>query len=128
MHQRPVVLHALLFGAAAHLAVLRSPRPSLEDPVRLHHKFQTIQLLHEELKTPEKTPLDEVLLAMLCLAANELETVASLLKMKSRLPFNSPLRSFQWLDVYGSVSLIFGLIRWPCDRCRRGGVESTRSK
>lgn len=99
-------MHALLFGAAVHMDVLRSPRLSLDNPVRLYHKVQTMRLLKEELKSPEKAPLDAVLLAILCLATNEVETVVNNIKPKVRSPFNSPLTSAQWLDIYGSISHI----------------------
>ena len=104
--------------------VLRSPRLSLDNPVRLYHKVQTMRLLKEELKTPEKTPLDEVMLAVLCLAANEVETVANNMKGKIRSPFNSPLTSAQWLDVYGSITHIPAhTVAMRSLVCRRGGLE-----
>lgn len=118
------MMHALLFGAAVHMDVLRSPRLSFDNPIRLHHKVQTMRLLKEELKSPEKTPLDEVLLAVLCLAANEVETMANNMKQRIRSPFNSPLTSAQWLDVYGSITHISAhtmAMRSLVDR--RGGLE-----
>lgn len=96
-------MHALLFGAAVHMDVLRSPRVSLDNPIRLFHKVQTMRLLNEELRSPEKTPLDDVILAVLALGTNEVETMANNIQEKAQSPFNSPLTSAQWLDVYGSV-------------------------
>ena len=83
--------------------VLRSPRVSLDNPIRLFHKVQTMRLLNEELRSPEKTPLDDVILAVLALGTNEVETMANNIQEKARSPFKSPLTSMQWLDVYGSV-------------------------
>ena len=124
VYARPVVLHALLFGASVHIDVLRSPCLSLPNPIRLHHKVQTLRLLKEELENPEKISLDEMILAVLCLATNEVETVAKNMNQKIRSPFNSPLTSAQWLDVYGSI------IHIPAHTMamrslanRRGGLE-----
>ncbi len=106
MWARPVVMHAFLFGAIVHMDILRSPRLSLDNPTRLYHKVQTMRLLKEELKNPDKISLDELVLAVLTLGTNEVETMANNIKEKFRSPFNSPLASVQWLDVYGSVTHI----------------------
>ncbi|KAG0645467.1 hypothetical protein D0Z07_8687 [Hyphodiscus hymeniophilus] len=128
IYERPVVMHALLFGASVHLDVLRYPSSPIFNPIRLHHKVQTMRLLKEELKSPEKTPLDEVILAVLCLAANEVETFAegcSRGRSKTmRSPFMSPLRSAQWLDVYGSIAHIEAHTKAMRSLVeRRGGLE-----
>jgi hypothetical protein len=98
-------MHALLFGASVHLDVLRSPRSSLNNPIRLFHKVQTIRLMNAELKSTTKTlrSLDEVILAVLALGTNEVETMGRNMKEEVQSPFNSPLSSSQWLDVYGSI-------------------------
>lgn len=79
---------------------------NIESPVRLYHKIQTIRLLKDELEHPEKICLDDVILAVLALSANEIETVANNVKERVQSPFHSPLKSVQWLDVYGSISHI----------------------
>jgi len=63
-----------------------------------------MRLLKEELEHPEKICLDDVILAVLALSANEIETVANNVKERVLSPFHSPLKSVQWLDVYGSIS------------------------
>lgn len=63
-----------------------------------------MRLLKEELKHPEKVHLDDLLLCVLTLSANEVETVSNNMAEKERSPFNSPLASTQWLDVYGSMT------------------------
>lgn len=103
-YESPVAMHALAFGSIVHKEVLRSPRIDLNNPVRLFHKVQTMQILKEELKTPQRAPLDAIVLAILALSTNEIETVANNIREKPRAPFISPLSSVQWLDVYGSVS------------------------
>jgi hypothetical protein len=84
-----------------------------------------MRLLKEELKSLEKTPLDDMILAILSLGTNEVEIMANNMKGKIRSPFNSPLSSTQWLDVYGGISHIpahttamRSLVR------RRGGLEN----
>ena len=84
--------------------VLRSPRMTLHNPTRLFHKVQTMRLLKEELKSPDKIPLDDIILAVLSLGTNEVETMTNHLKEQVYSPFTSPLSSIQWLDVYGSIS------------------------
>jgi hypothetical protein len=123
-YQRPVVMHALLFGAAVHMDVLRRPRINLENPIRLYHKVRTMKLLKEELRSPEKMPLDDVILAALALGTNEVETMVNNTEYSSRSPFNSPLSSAQWLDVYGSMSSVpTHAIAMRSLVARRGGLE-----
>ncbi|RFU31449.1 hypothetical protein B7463_g4899, partial [Scytalidium lignicola] len=106
VYERPVVMHAMLFGAAVHRDVLRSPKASLNNPIRLFHKVQTMKLLKEELKHSDKSSLDDLLLSVLTLGCNEVELVANIRGAALRRPFNSPMTSTQWLDVYGSISHI----------------------
>ncbi|PMD48019.1 hypothetical protein L207DRAFT_505123, partial [Hyaloscypha variabilis F] len=117
-------MHALLFGAAVHMDVLRRPRINLDNPIRLYHKVQTMRLLEAELRSPEKMPMDDVILAVLALGTNEVETMVNNARYQARSPFNSPMSSAQWLDVYGSMTSVpahvfamRSLVR------RRGGLE-----
>ncbi|RFU27625.1 hypothetical protein B7463_g8700, partial [Scytalidium lignicola] len=125
-YERPVVKHAMLFGASVHMDVLRSPHLSLNNPVRLYHKIQTMKLLKEELKRPEKTPtpLDDIILSVLTLGTNEVELLANIDGPALSNPFNSPMISLQWLDLYGSINHIPAhttAMRSLVDR--RGGLE-----
>lgn len=104
--------------------VLRSPRINLNNQVRLFHKVQTMRLLKEELKNPGMSDPDELILAVLTLGANEVETMLDNMKPKTRSPFNSPLSSSQWLDVYGNMSKVaahYSAMRSLVDR--QGGLE-----
>lgn len=94
----------MLFGAAVHKDVLRSPKQSLNNPIRLYHKVQTMKLLKEELKHPETASLDDMLLSILTLGCNEVELIVNVKGITLKSPFNSPMTSTQWLDVYGSIS------------------------
>jgi len=114
----------MLFGAIVHMDVLKSPRLSLDNPNRLHHKLQTMRLLKKELEDPGGTPWDDLILTVLTLGHNEVETVENNIKDKRRSPFNSPLTRVQWLDVYGSIShfpVHVSALRSLIDR--RGGLE-----
>ncbi|KAK0099539.1 hypothetical protein ONS95_000264 [Cadophora gregata] len=123
--EKPILMHALAFGAIVHMDVLRSPRISLENPLRLFHKVQTMTLLKEEMKNPDATALDDVILAVLALSTNEVETVANHMKEKVRSPFNSPLPSIQWLDVYGSITHVKAhTLAMRSLVARRGGLEN----
>jgi len=102
--ERPIVMHAMIFGGAAHMDVLRNPQSFLYNPTRLFHKVQTMKLLKESLKTPETIPLDDIILTVLCLGSNEVETMALNTGQQLPSPFNSPLTSLQWLDVYGRIA------------------------
>jgi len=117
-------MHALLFGGAVHLDFLRDPKLSHDNSTRLFHKVQTMKLLKESLETPENTPLDDIILTVLCLATNEVETMALNTREPARSPFNSPLASVQWLDVYGRIAHVHAHtvgMRSLVDR--RGGLE-----
>lgn len=123
MNEHPIVMHAMLFGAQAHMDVLRGPRLRVDSSIRLFHKLQTMRLLNEELRNPEKIPLDDIILAILTLSANEVETTNAIEKEPS--PFNSPLASSQWLDVYGSMShLAAHTTAMRSLVARRGGLEN----
>jgi hypothetical protein len=96
-------MHALLFGAAVNMDALRSPQSRNDNPIRLYHKVQTLRLVNDELKSGRETSLDELILAVLTLGSNEVETSANT-RGNIRSPFNSPLSSTQWLNVFGGIS------------------------
>lgn len=104
--------------------VLRYPRINIHNPVRLFHKVQTMRLLKEQLKNPGSSDSDELILTVLTLGASELETMVANMKSKVRSPFNSPLSSSQWLDVYGCMPKVKAhtlAMRSLVDR--QGGLE-----
>ncbi|PKK42202.1 hypothetical protein CI102_14752 [Trichoderma harzianum] len=120
----PIVMHALLFGAAVNVNALRGPQFCNNKPSQLYHKVQTIRLVNEELKSGRKTALDEVILAVLTLGSNEVETIANT-RENTRSPFNSPLSSAQWLNVFGSISEIpLHTSAMNTLVARRGGLEN----
>jgi hypothetical protein len=98
-------MHALLFGGAVHRDILRNPRLSINNPVRLFHKVKTMTLLKESLQNPGDVSIDDVILAVLALSTNEVETMVSNMN-DIPSPFHSPLTSIQWSDVYGRISYV----------------------
>lgn len=85
--------------------VVHFPNINLDNPIRLYHKVQVLNLLRGELDLPAaaQAPLENLILAVLCLTSNEIETMVLNTRNKITSPFNPPLPSLQWLDVYGSI-------------------------
>jgi hypothetical protein len=84
-----------------------------------------MKLLKEELRSPEKMPLDDVILAVLALGTNEVETMTNNMRYQARSPFDSPLHSAQWFDIYGSMSGVPEHVTAMRSLVgRRGGLEN----
>lgn len=66
-------------------------------PEPLSHKLIVIQKLNQVLPDPRQALRDEIILAILILAS---EVFIS--KSRNSSPFNSPLRSLRWLNMYGN--------------------------
>jgi len=99
-------MHTLLFGALAHQAALRGLGAAAHDSKRLFHKIQTIRLLNVQLQEPSRDGLDEAILSILTLGANEIETISSDKRGDPRPPFQSSLAGSQWLSVYGKIFFV----------------------
>lgn len=119
----PIVMHALLFGAAVNLDGLRGPQSYNNNPVRLYHKVQTMRLMKEEMKGGAISSLDEVILAALTLGSNEVERIKNT-GGTIRSPFNSPLSNTQWLNVFGRMADVpEHTVAMNTLVTRRGGLE-----
>lgn len=103
---RPLLMHAMLFGASVHLDVLRGQGGAVHNPKRLFHKLQTIRLLGAQLQELPRDGLDEIILSILALGTNEIETISNSRRAYQRSPFQSPLTDAQWLSVYGNMSQV----------------------
>jgi hypothetical protein len=66
-------------------------------PEPLSHKLIVIQKLNQALSDPRQASRDEIILAILILASE-----VFIGKKGSSSPFNSPLRSLRWLNIYGN--------------------------
>jgi hypothetical protein len=58
--------------------------------------------INRVIRNPAEAVTDEFILCVLCMAMNKSDN--SSLEEITESPFNAPLRSLQWLDVYGSLS------------------------
>ncbi|KAL9098046.1 MAG: hypothetical protein Q9163_006215 [Psora crenata] len=118
---------ALLFGSSVHRDVLRSPVLTVNNQSGLNHKLQTIRLLKEALKHAKDEFPDEVLLVMMALCTNEVETLTENMKEHPPSPFIQPLRNAQWLNVYGRMSHVEAHVAAILHLVRlRGGLQNIK--
>lgn len=98
----PLLFHALVFAGSIHLDFMRSSSINPNSPVALSHKLAVIQKLNNVLSNPKEVQRDEVILAILILASHEARSDS-----ENRMqPFDSPLKSAQWLNVYGNIEYV----------------------
>lgn len=70
-----------------------------------------------------KAPSDEVILTILVLSSHELMSVTE----EKRKPFNSPLKTTQWLNVYGNIEYVPEHMKAVMDLVNlRGGIEEIK--
>jgi len=100
--EHPLVFHALVFAGSIHLDFLRSSKIFPNSPRALSHKLIVIQNLKEIMNDPDKAHRDEVILAILILSSHETEDSSQ----ARRNPFDSPLKSAQWLNIYGNIQYV----------------------
>jgi hypothetical protein len=65
-----------------------------------HAEADSISKINRIIRDPSQVVSDAAILSVLCLANNE----SPAWKERKESPFQAPLRSLQWLDVYGSLS------------------------
>lgn len=95
--QTPLLFHALIYVGSNHLDFMRWSNIFPNAPEPLSHKLIVIQKVNQALSDPRQASRDEIILAILILAS---EVFIS--KKGSSSPFNSPLRSLRWLNIYGN--------------------------
>ena len=117
----PLLFHALVYSGSNHLDYMRYSNifPNAAKP--LSHKLIVIQKLNEALSDPKQATRDEVILAILILASQEV----FMTKKGMRNPFNSPLQSLGWLNVYGNFKFVPQHTKAVADIVTmRGGLET----
>jgi hypothetical protein len=117
----PLLFHALVYSGSNHLDYMRYSNifPNAAKP--LSHKLIVIQKLNEALSDPKQATRDEVILAILILASQEV----FMIKKGMRNPFNSPLQSLGWLNVYGNFKFVPQHSKAVADIVTmRGGLET----
>jgi hypothetical protein len=65
-------------------------------------EMETTKMINKAIQDPARAVSDAVILSVLCMATNRPDE--SVWHENVRSPFQPPLRSLQWLDIYGSLS------------------------
>lgn len=118
--QTPLLFHALIYVGSNHLDFMRWSNIFPNAPEPLSHKLIVIQKLSQALSDPRQASRDEIILAILILAS---EVFIS--KKGNSSPFNSPLRSLRWLNMYGNYKPVPQHAKAVADIIRmRGGLEN----
>lgn len=100
----PFLFHALVFAGSVHLDFLRYGKIYPNKPLALSHKLSVIQALKQIMQNPEKAAaIDEVILSVSVLSSHEVLATPSESQWS---PWNSPLKTLTWLDVYGNFSYV----------------------
>ncbi|EER44707.1 conserved hypothetical protein [Histoplasma capsulatum var. duboisii H88] len=137
----PALFTAFLYGAAGHLqtrqrleSAIIAPQTREEKLEQIVCETETIKQLNKMMLDPQQTALDEVILAVLCMAFNKTDYS----KWTSDIDPapKAPLRNLQWLQVYGGLSLndqhVKGLLaliqtRGGLDQLKLPGLAETLS-
>lgn len=128
------LLTAFLFGWLSHRRVRSLIKGDLEETFSAQDKqlmdsceLETIQMINTALQDPAKSTSDAVILSVVCMATNLAVDLSD--NEPKRSPFQAPLLSLQWLDVYGRLSPNpvhqVGLIQLLM---MKGGLHSLRLK
>jgi hypothetical protein len=116
----PLLFHALIYVGSNHLDFMRWSNIFPNAPEPLSHKLIVIQKLNQALSDPHQALRDEIILAILILAS---EVFIS--KKGNGSPFNSPLRSLRWLNMYGNYKPVPQHVKALADIITmRGGLET----
>jgi hypothetical protein len=117
----PLLFHALIYSGSNHLDYMRHSAIYPNAPKPLSHKLIVIQKLNVALSDPNQALRDEIILAILILASQEV----FMTKKGKRNPFNSPLQSLGWLNVYGNFKFVPQHTKAVADIIiMRGGLET----
>jgi hypothetical protein len=97
---------AMLFGSYSHRRVMwqmkRQSYFSTDDERNMAIcESDSIKRINLAIQNPREAATDSIILSVLCLATNRERPIGDHFQ---KSPFQSPLRSLQWLDVYGRLS------------------------
>ncbi|KAN0119293.1 hypothetical protein V8E51_001501 [Hyaloscypha variabilis] len=116
----PFLFYALAFVASVHRDSMTSSQSFLNSPRALSYKLIVIQKLREYISKGSKTCRDEVILTVLALADHEVVKVTE----EERKPFNTPLQTLQWMNLYGNIKCVPEHMKVVLDLiAMRGGIE-----
>jgi hypothetical protein len=121
----PFLFHALVFAGSVHLDFLRNGTIQPNATLALSHKLSVIQALKQIMQDPTKAAsIDEVILSVSILSSHEVMATPSAAKWS---PFNSPLKTLTWLDVYGNIAYVPAHSKAVMDLvAMKGGLESIK--
>jgi hypothetical protein len=115
--QTPLLFHALIYVGSNHLDFMRWSNIFPNAPEPLSHKLIVIQKLNQALSDPHQASRDEIILAS--------DVFTS--KKGNSSPFNSPLRSLRWLNMYGNYKPVPQHAKAVGDIITmRGGLETLK--
>ena len=100
----PLLFHALAYAGSNHRDFMRRSQASPNSTETLSHKLRVLQLLPKMLGNGAEPPSDEVILSITLIADATVDNTNS--SGGRRNPFNSPLPSLRWQDVYGNATMI----------------------
>ena len=107
IYSSPLAYYAYTMAVLGNFDFLHGPHADRSEHIRLQlsHRITTIKLINAAITEMTGPPPDELIGAVLVLAAADPENVIDhSLRPISR--YRSPLARAQWLDVYGAQSLV----------------------
>ncbi|KAK5735932.1 hypothetical protein LTR17_007767 [Elasticomyces elasticus] len=105
-HQHSVMKHGILYAAALHRCVVRGHAPPCERQMMLHQKAETLRLLQEEVNHLSRGNLELVLLVIIHLIREELDSGAVVPPDSTILLFNPHIPTSCWMNVYGRTKTV----------------------
>jgi len=123
----PAVLYACLMGASSHLDCRLSFRLKNNQiiPEQVYYQNISMRWLRTELENFESANLDNLLIVIMCLATSRLRHLPQ--PPLDPNPFCPPLRSLNWIDIYGGWDIsgvhwdaLMGLIK------KNGGISAIK--
>ncbi|KAG4431731.1 hypothetical protein IFR05_012786 [Cadophora sp. M221] len=116
----PCLFNAMLVACSLERDFLRHSKVEIESSYILSKKLLVIQKLNKFISDPKNAARDEVLLTILILASHEAVDA----KEEPNKPFDSPLKTMQWLNMYGNCTYAPTHMKMLCDLVnQRGGLE-----
>ncbi|KAJ5457482.1 hypothetical protein N7475_008870 [Penicillium sp. IBT 31633x] len=104
----PALFTAFMFGALCHLRVQwqnnwvpGSTFGQREQRALQLCEMESIKLINQAVRDPERAVSDAVLLSVICMAHHQAEE--ELVQQHQSTPFNPPFPRLQWIDVYGCL-------------------------
>ncbi|OQD92424.1 hypothetical protein PENSOL_c041G01590 [Penicillium solitum] len=104
----PALFTAFMFGSLCHLRVQWQNNwvpgtvfGQKERRALLLCEMESIKLINEAVRDPDRAASDAVLLSVICMAHHQAEEKSA--HHHRRTPFNPPFPRLQWIDVYGCL-------------------------